>query len=100
MLFRSNSIANSTFSQSIATAVASIAIGLDSTSSNSGIIAFGIGAPTASCLCPASAIYTGYPGVGWHYLARLERSQAAGTCTWYGSVVNTLPSAITASLRG
>lgn len=95
-----NSIANSTFSQSIATAVASIAIGLDSTSSNSGIIAFGIGAPTASCLCPASAIYTGYPGVGWHYLARLERSQPAGTCTWYGSVVNTLPSAITASLRG
>lgn len=31
------------------------------------------------------AAYLGYPGVGKHYLAWLEYSQATGTTTWYGN---------------
>ena len=33
---------------------------------------------------PSFAEYAGYPGIGSHYLNRLEMSQAAGTTTWVG----------------
>ncbi len=31
------------------------------------------------------ATYFGYPGIGYHFLAWLEQSQAAGVSTWYGN---------------
>lgn len=33
---------------------------------------------------PSLASYRGIPGVGYHYLAWLEYSEASGTTTWYG----------------
>lgn len=56
-------------------------IGLDSTTANSARL-FGSGAAGAGQA--ATAWYADWPGVGYHYLAWLEISQASGTTTWYG----------------
>lgn len=63
-----------------------IGIGLDSTSSaaSSGAIG-GFAVTNASAAVPLSTVlYHGFPGLGHHTFTWLERSQAAGTTTWYG----------------
>ena len=63
-------------------------IGVDSTTVNSAIVhpqqqATVIGRPQHN-----TAIWSGYPGVGRHYLAWLEYSDATGTTTWRGDSGN------------
>ncbi len=59
-----------------------VGVGLDSTSSNSATV-FGM-ANVAGGNAGAYAEYVGAVSAGYHYLAQLEYSQAAGTTTWYG----------------
>ena len=33
---------------------------------------------------PISALYSSIPAIGYHYLQRVEYSQAIGVTTWYG----------------
>ncbi len=56
------------------------AIGVDSTTVASGFRNFG----STTSVQPSSASYRGTPGLGYHFLAWLEYSQASGTTTWYG----------------
>lgn len=65
-----------------AAAIYACGIGLDSTTAFSSII-------NPISATKVSAFYRGYPGLGYHYLAPLEVSQAAGTTTWYGKVLTT-----------
>lgn len=68
------------------------AIGLDGTSGPANdcgyarAVNYGANLPTM-----LSADYKGYPGLGRHYLAWLERSAATGTGTWYGDNGGTPP---------
>jgi hypothetical protein len=80
-----------------------VAIGLDSTT------AFATGCtPGVAIIAVASQLhglvsqYRGYPGIGYHYLAWLERSQAIGTTTWAGdnNSPTVLASGMTGVLRG
>lgn len=64
--------------------VAAVGIGIDSTTVNSAQIQMAAQAP-ASTSAVATASYVGSPAVGFHYAARLEYSQAAGTTTWDGT---------------
>ena len=59
-------------------------IGIDSTTTQ-GASVFGTNATTATVGVGVShAQYRGIPGLGYHFLAWLEYSQASGTTTWYG----------------
>lgn len=60
-----------------------VGIGVDSTSANSAIN-FGRTTTSSTTVHPVRAVYKGYPGVGRHFIAWLEYSQASGTTTWYG----------------
>lgn len=61
-----------------------VGIGVDS-STVQGATAFNqFTLATSGYMNPVRAVYEGYPGVGRHYLAWLEYSQAAGTTTWTG----------------
>jgi hypothetical protein len=60
-----------------------IGIGLDSTTVNSGINGVN-SVVTNSAQTVMHASYTGFPGVGRHYLAWLEHGAGADTQTWYG----------------
>jgi hypothetical protein len=80
-----------------------IAIGLDSTTAfatgcTPGVVIIAI----ASQLHGLVSQYRGYPGIGYHYLAWLERSQAIGTTTWAGdnNSPTVLQSGMTGILRG
>lgn len=66
----------------------SAAIGLDSTTVASGLWSVFDG-PTANLKYFHQASYTGFPGIGRHFLAWLEYSQASGTTTWYGDAGGT-----------
>lgn len=55
-------------------------VGVDSTTVASGARTFG----AATAVAAGVATYAGTPGTGYHFLAWLEYSQAAGTTTWYG----------------
>ncbi len=61
---------------------AAVGVGVDSTTVNSADI-FG-GFNNAGTSRNTHCVYRGYPGIGYHYLAWLEISDAAGTTTWYG----------------
>ena len=63
------------------TITAATGVGVDSTSANSAILVGGGASSTGQSL---TAAYRGFPGIGYHYLAWLEISQASGTTTWYG----------------
>jgi len=67
---------------SATTVNAQVGVGVDSTSTNSAIL-FGNTAINTMRTYPI-AIYRGCPGLGYHYLAWLERSTASGTTTWIG----------------
>jgi hypothetical protein len=58
-------------------------IGLNSTTAFSGLMGF---MPTVAVgqQAPRYASFTGLPTLGINYLAWLEKSEAAGTSTWYG----------------
>lgn len=60
---------------------AACGIGIDSTTTNSAQINAGY---LNNVLTPLSAHYSGFPAAGYHYISRLEISQAANTTTWYG----------------
>ena len=82
---------------STATVFRSAGIGLDSTSAlASGSKSSGShGAANEIHVCVSS--FVGIPAAGRHTLVWLEYSTALGTCTWYGTAVDTL-SGITGSL--
>lgn len=67
-----------------------IGVGLDSTTAYaSGMPQYRTEQPDTSSGSGATAIgmtsaYNGFPGLGYHYLAWLEVSQAVGTTTWFG----------------
>lgn len=61
---------------------AHVGIGLDSTSANSGGMAGG--GATNNVNLPGYSMYRGYPGIGYHYLALLERGHGSGTQAWWG----------------
>lgn len=58
-------------------------IGVDSTSVNSAQLWEGA-THQATAAFTGIAKYRGVPGIGYHYLAWLEYSDATGTTTWYG----------------
>jgi hypothetical protein len=62
-------------------AIASPGVGVDSTTANSAQVRMGH-APSVYTALVCS--YRGWPGVGYHRVYWLERSQAAGTTTWNG----------------
>lgn len=63
----------------------STGIGIDSTSANSALVmAYGALQVASRNLFPA-AHYKGFPGIGRHYFAWLEFSNATGTTTWLGT---------------
>lgn len=59
-------------------------VGVDSTTAGSAQMFNGGGALPANSFQGLQAKYRGYPGIGYHYLAWLEQSQATGTMNWYG----------------
>lgn len=61
----------------------SVGIGIDSTSTNSAKIYTDQSENAASVAIGGSAHYTGYPGIGYHYIAWLEYARA-GTMSFYG----------------
>lgn len=62
-----------------------VGVGVDSTAVNSADLFGGAVQGSVSTLTePVLAFYDGIPGLGRHYLAWLEYSQAAGTTSWYG----------------
>ena len=83
-------VARAAYSNSSLAVIGSAGIGLDSTSANSAQTFQSATAYAANNLAPASAEYRGFPGLGYHYLAWLEISQATGTGTFYGDAGTTL----------
>lgn len=82
-------------------------IGIDSTSVNSAkVMGTQVGVdesrPTDfGCGNQAASIYSGYPGIGYHYLQWLEISQAKGATTWYGdNALTYVQSGLTGALLG
>jgi len=87
-----------TAANSSASVYAGTAIGVDSTSSPSGIHPR-LGMPSNGQNHSGSAHYRGIPGVGRHYLAWLEIAQATGTCTFIGTsaeIVNGITGSVSA----
>lgn len=62
-------------------------IGLDATNANAAGVQFSIGSLLSSGVNQACmATWRGFPGIGYHFLAWLEKSTAAGTSTWLGDI--------------
>ncbi len=74
----------SQFANSTASIAGYVGVGLDSTSAiATGSIA-GSELSVVSHWAPLNGSWTGFPGIGKHYLAWLEASVATGVGTWYG----------------
>jgi len=72
-----------------------VGVGIDSTSSPSGLAGV---IPSIANRSSATASWGGYIGIGSHYLQWLEKSSASGTTTWYGdSTSDGLQTGITAT---
>lgn len=69
--------------QNSSSAARYVGVGIDSTSTPTQWIS-GEASNSAGYL-PLVAFWRGWPGIGYHYLAWLEYSQAAGTTTWQGT---------------
>lgn len=82
------------------TANVGMAIGLDSTTTPTGMWPNVTSGATLGTTM--SAYYKGFPGIGKHFLAWLEISQAAGTTTWYGNgtVSGGAPAATQSGIQG
>lgn len=75
-----------------------VGIGLDSTTVNSSINTF---SSTDTTNSPSEhATWTGYPGVGRHFLAWLEFASGTPTQTWYGSAGGGTQSGISGMIIG
>lgn len=61
-------------------------IGLDSTTAYSGIPGFESEVSSTVGRGSIRSSYFGVPGLGYHFLAALERSAATGNTTWYGDI--------------
>ena len=83
-------VARAAYSNLSTAVIGSAGVGLDSTSANSATTFQSAIANVANYLSPATAEYRGFPGLGYHYLAWLEISQATGTGTFYGDAGTTL----------
>lgn len=70
-----------------ASAFATVAIGLDSTSARGGVNGYQV-SPGGSGYAQAKAEYREIPSAGRHFIAWLEWSTASGTTTWYGTNTN------------
>ena len=79
-----------------------VGIGLDSTTTPSTTHAIpGIASVTADEYMPLTATYRGYPTIGRHYLAWLEKSVASGTTTWWPRVGSSADqSGISGTIKG
>lgn len=75
-------------------------IGVDSTSVGSAQFLNGGGAIPGNSFSGLQAKYMGFPGLGYHYLAWLEKSQATGTQNWYGDDGAATPPAVKAGILG
>lgn len=64
-------------------AAAQIGVGVDSTTAFSGLPDYSA-LPSGDLAQPLRAAYTGQPGLGYHKICWLERSDAVGTTTWSG----------------
>ena len=62
-----------------------VGIGLDNTSSNSATVNGSTVNAGASVRTPVTSQYKGFPGIGRHYLAWLEFSDATGSTLWFGT---------------
>lgn len=80
---------------------AAVGIGLDSTTASSADMSplTVVGAITGP-IPPLIAEYSGFTGIGRHFLAWLEISVAAGTTTWEGSNQANLPSGVNSGISG
>jgi hypothetical protein len=88
---------------SAAADICNVAIGLDSTTTrdSEGINAAASTLAIGNARMPVTASYTGLPVAGRHTLVWLERSQGAGTTTWYGDDGGTsMQSGISGYVRG
>lgn len=66
--------------------IAAVALALDGTSTIIGQGGTGnVNAAPASTIDHLHSSYTGYVGIGRHFITWCESSQAAGTTTWYGN---------------
>lgn len=74
----------------------SAGFGLDSTTTMDSTATKGGAAHSLTTTLDAH--YSGFPGLGYHFLAWLEYSQAAGTTTWYGD--NTTPTVLNSGITG
>lgn len=67
-----------------------VGVGVDSTTVNSART-FGGATAAANAANSGYAFYQGFPGIGYHFLAWLEKSgTASGTTTWYGDAGGTV----------
>ena len=73
--------------------IAAVGVGVDATNANSAQVFQSPAVAVANTIISPLARYAGYPGIGYHYLAWLEISQAAGTGTFYGDVGTTIAQA-------
>lgn len=64
--------------------VASTGVGVNSTSTPSGIFPFGYCAAAALIGQCGQARYAGYPAVGYNFYSALEKGTGGGTQTWFG----------------
>jgi hypothetical protein len=80
---------------------ANAGIGLDSTTAFSGLFQQHF-ISVAAARVNVAGWYRGFPGIGYHFLAALERGNDTGTTTWYGDDGATvvLQSGIQAMVRG
>ena len=64
-----------------------VGVGIDSSTVNSA--RSGVNSCTSGINAVPSAVYVGYPGLGYHELRWLERGAGADTQTWYGNTIQT-----------
>jgi hypothetical protein len=88
------------FSNTNVGVAASIGIGLDSTTTASHLFGTEF-SHVAAHVIQLSSTYSGFTGIGRHFLAWLEHSAATGATTWYGDNGGTLiQSGIVGSIMG
>lgn len=73
----------SSFSNSNTLVKAVTGIGLDQATTNNATITTTAASAIANGINPIVAAYHGYPGLGRHFLACIEKSAATGTTTWF-----------------
>lgn len=83
-----------------ATTNASAGIGLDSTTAYTKLAAVGWNANAGTVFMPLTVPYNEMAGLGYHYLAWLERGVSTGTSIFLGDNAGTLQSGLSAVING